>query len=224
MASSTGLDALALAAEKPPRWKDCVQIFPPTDEIVKALQDPGKIVACRTKAGKEKGMKLTKCDLLQKLAASVYRKIKDVYRPVGMTDNVSRGKQALVVDIINSRKAFDTTDVMMEFHPYNKAGKVLLINNDLPYAGLDASVDRFQDHIELSARKKDCQRTPDDGMRCAAIMLDPKYRGAVSGIMSNKKDCSKSDIAGDHVQNFFSDAVIDFLNPCLLYTSPSPRD
>jgi len=111
---------------------------------------------------------------------------------------------------------------MMEFHPYNQNGKVLLINNDLPYAGLEASVDRFQNHIEDSVRKKDAQRTPDDGMRCAAILLDPKYRGTVSGIMSNRKDRNKSDIAGDCVENFFSEAVIDFLNP--LYTVSDPKE
>jgi len=128
----------------------------------------------------------------------------------------------LVVDIINSRKAFDTTDVMMEFHSYNKNGKVVLINNQLPHAGIGASVERFQCYIEDSLKKKDTQRTPDDGMRCAAIMLDVKYGGTVSGIMSNKKDRNKSDIAGDHVANFFTDVVIDFMNPA--YTVNQPKE
>lgn len=89
-AGASGLDTLAMAARKPPRWKDCPDIYPPTDDIIKALQDPGKIVACRTKEGKEKGMKLTKYDLIQKVAASIFRKIKDVYGlAAGLTEKVT---------------------------------------------------------------------------------------------------------------------------------------
>ena len=221
---ATGLEALVQAAEKPPRWKDCAAVYPPSEDIYKALQDVGKVVACKTKAGKLRGMKLTKCDQIQKIAAHVYRKIKDIYRPAGLTDNVSRGKHALVLDIVNYRKAFDTTDVRMEFHQHNSNGKVLLIANEVPYAGLDASVDRFQSRIQDSVRKKDAQRTPDDGMRCAAIMLDAKCRGTVCGIMSNKKDRNKSDIPGDHVENYFNDAVIDFLNPAYLVNQPNEEN
>ena len=222
--NSTGLEALAAAAERPPRWKDCAAIYPPSDDIYKALQDVGKLVPCRTKAGKEKGLKLTKYDLIQKMAAHVYRKIKEIYRPAGMTDNVSRGKHALVLDIVNSRKAFDTAEVMMEFHECNSNGKVLLIANEVPYAGLQMSVERFQNHIEDSVKKKEAQRTPDDGMRCTAIMLDPQYRGTVGGIMTNKKDRAKSDIAGDPVENFFNQAVIDFLNPDYQVKQPSEEN
>jgi len=46
----------------------------------------------------------------------------------------------------------------------------------------------------------------------------------VSGIMSNKKDWSKSDIAGDHVENFFNDAVIDFLNPSYQLSQPKEEN
>jgi len=192
--------------------------------MIKALQDTGKVVACQTKAGRERGMKLTKYDLIQKLAAHIYRKIKDIYKPVGLTENVSQGKHALVLDIVNYCKAFDTTDVRIEFHEYNNRGKVLLINNEVPCAGIDQSADRFQNHIQDSVCKKDAQRTPDDGLRCTAIMLAPKHRGTVSGIMSNKKDWSKSDIAGDHVENFFNDAVIDFLNPSYQLSQPKEEN
>jgi len=173
---TTRLQALAQAAQKPPRWKDCAEIYPPRDEKIKALQDVGKVVASRTKAGKEANLKLTKYTLIEKLASHIYRKIKDIYKPAGLTENVSRGKHALVIDIINYQKAFDMADVRIEFHPFNNQGKVLLINNKVPWAGVDQSIERFQNHIEDSVRKKDTQRTPDNGLRCAAIMLDPKYQ------------------------------------------------
>ena len=142
--------------------------------------------------------------------------------PPGLAENVSRGRQALVLDIVNSRKAFDAADVMMEFHQCNKNGKVLLINNEVPCAGLDLSIERFQNHIQDSQKKKESQRTPDDGVRCAGMMLDTKCRGTVGGMMTNKKDRNKSDVAGDHVQNFFDQAAIDFLNP--QHKVPKPSD
>ena len=225
----SGLAALAQAAgaangERSPNWKDCHEIYPPLDDIAKALQDTGKLVNCRTKAGRERGLKRTQCDLIQKLAGNICKKTKELYKATGLTENASRGRLPLVLEIVNNRKAFDTADVMIDFHPYNKDGKVFLVNNEVPYAGIDSCVQRFQEHIEDSVRAKAAQRTPDDGVRCAAIMLDPKHRGSVAGVMSNKKDRNKSDVSGDPVENFFSQAVIDFLNPSYQVQQPKEEN
>jgi len=60
--TSTGLAALADVAgagngARQPDWKNCEETYPPFDNIAKALQDSGKLVNCRTKAGSERGLK-----------------------------------------------------------------------------------------------------------------------------------------------------------------------
>jgi len=160
--------------------------------------------------------------LIQKLAGHIYKKIKEIYNATGLTKNVSRVRLPLVLEIVNSRRAFDTADVMIEFHSFNKEGKAFLVSNEVPYAGIDCCVQCFQEHIEDLVKTKASQRTSDDGMHCAAIMLDSKHRGSVSGTMSNKNDRNKSDVAGDPVENFFSQAVITFLNP--MHEVQQPKD
>lgn len=218
--SPSGNASVGGNANLPVRWKDCVKIYPPFKEIAAALQDIGKQVASRSAAGKRQGLKLTQYDKVAKLSAHIYRKIKDLYKPKGLGDNVSRGKIALMNDIINYRKAVDVAEVRIEFHPFAKDAKVFLINNEVPFAGVDQSVERFQNHIEETVKAKMTQRTPDDGMRCVAILLDPEFRGSVSGIMSNKKDRTKSDVPGDPTLSFFEKAVESFLDVCFIVKGP----
>jgi hypothetical protein len=95
-----------------------------------------------------------------------------------------------------------------------KAGKVYIITNDPVRCGVNIALDQFEESILAAIHQKNTARTSADGLWLGCIMLDPKYRDSVSGIMSKKKNRMKSDIPGDHVTNFFETILTEcFSNP-----------
>jgi hypothetical protein len=51
--------------------------------------------------------------------------------------------------------------------------------------------------VQAKLKKKTTARIPNDGMRLAAIMLDPKHCGLVSRIMASKKDWKDDKFQGN---------------------------
>lgn len=201
-------------------WKDCVAVYPSFDEIVTALQDLGKHQLVKIK-GKEQ--RQHRYPLVEKLASKIYSSILSEFNnPEGVTKNVSRGKMTLVKDIIIRRRHTDINETHPLFHPYGNEGKVYIITNSTAHAGLDVCVKSFQDSIEAMLRQKNTARTSNDGLRLGCILLDGKYRGSVSGIMSKKKSRQKSDIPGDSSTHFFEVIVQEaFCNPSYQVLPPS---
>ena len=202
-------------------WKDSPNIYPPPEEIVEALQDCGKKEKA-TKKGRE--YERQRFLAIEKLARKIYNAIREEFKnPEGLTKNVSRGAQGLYKEIVLLRKHADVTETDAFYHQYGKEGKVYLIANSPSRSGLDIAVNNFQLAIESSVQQKNTARTCNDGLRVACLLLDSKYRQSVSGIMTKKKNRSKSDITGDHVLNFFEVIKEDFSSPNYIASFPNDK-
>jgi hypothetical protein len=201
-------------------WKDCPEVYPSFDEIITAMQDIGK-----HQVGKHKGKEVRqhRYPLVEKLSAKIYSSILlEFNNPEGLTKNVSRGKMGLAREIIIRRRHTDITETDPMFHPYGSGGKVYLVTNSTEHAGLDVCLKCFQDSTEATLRQKNSARTSNDGLRLGCILLDGKYRGSVSGIMSRKKNRLKSDQSGDPNTHFF-DLIVEesFCNPSYQVVPPA---
>ena len=103
------------------RWKDRATVYPPAEEIVKALQDRGKKVKV-TEKGTERIKH--KFEIAGKLVAKVYKSIRDQFnKPPGLTENVHRGKQPLLKEFIISRKHVDVSETDPFFIPTPKTAR-----------------------------------------------------------------------------------------------------
>ena len=201
-------------------WHLCTGIYPSAEEIVVALQDLGKGKVVKQK---KRDVQQHKYPLIEKLATKLYTGIqKEFNNPDGLTKNVTRGKQPLIREIIMARRHVDVSETHPFFHQHGRDGKVYLIANSPGHCGLDIAVKRFQDSIIQAMKQKNSARTYNDGIRLGCILLDSKYRGTVSGIMTKKKDRKKSDISGDPINHFFEEALTEcFSNPEYLATPPA---
>lgn len=165
-------------------WKDG-DIYPPVEDIAKALQDPGKPKKVVTKNGE---VTRHQCPALEKLAYQVYEKILKVHNnPKGLTVSVSRGKKPLLIEMVLKRKHVDVTECDPFFQNYQQQGMVYLWRNDKKLCGLDQCVAAFQENRKVDVAKKESARTGNDGFRLCCVLLDPQFRGSVSGIMSKKR-------------------------------------
>jgi hypothetical protein len=200
-------------------WKLCETLYPSPEEIVGALQDVGK-----SETVKRKGREITrqKYPLILKLARKIYTNIQKELNPEGLTKNISRGAQALYKEIVLVRRHVDISETDVFFHSYGIDGQVFLITNEPKRCGIDVAIGNFQSSIEAFIKQKNSARTCNDGLRLASILLDSKHRESVSGIMSKKKNRAKSDIAGDHVTNFYEVARDEFM--CQEYIATNPDD
>jgi hypothetical protein len=201
------------SGESNTKWSQSATIYPPFEEIIKSLQDPGKSVTVKKGGGREYSSH--KYPLMEKLATKVFTAIQRNLNPEGLTKNVSRGKIPLFKEMLLSRKHVDISETHSAFHPYGKDGKVFLIGNDPIHAGLSFAVDRFQEYIQVQLEQKNSARTFNDGIRLGCIMLDPKYHSSMAGVVSKKrKGRTKGDIPGDTNTNFFQEILTEcFLNP-----------
>jgi len=195
----------------PSRWKDNPEIFPDFAAMAEAMQDPGKVKSgAKSKAEKKTGVQRRQFELDGKLATVTFKNILQLHKPQGITVNVSRGKEPLAIEIVTSRRHVDTCDTQMAFHAYGKERKVCIVKNCVKCAGVDLAVERFQEAHERAMREKAAHRTPNDGMRLCGILLEQKHRDTVGGIVTNKKDRKKSDVAGDPNLSFFESILPDF--------------
>jgi len=202
------------------RWKDNALLYPPAEEICKALQDPGKIVNV-----KEKGVTVHKHKFkdADKLAQKVFNSIKEIYKPESFGKHKSRGKIPLLKEIILNRKHRDASELDVFFHQFAKDGRVYTLSENPIHCGLDLAIDHFQGRCEAKVDKQAAARTYNEGLRLGCILLDPKYRGSVSGIMTKKKDRKNSDQSGDVVTHFYEMILEEaFMNPD--YECPKPPD
>jgi hypothetical protein len=163
---------------------------------------------------------------VEKLAAKMYSSILTEFNnPEGLGKNVSRGKMALVKDIIIRRRHTDMNETHPMFHPYGKDGKVYIVTNSIVHAGLDVCLKCFQESVEASLRQKNSARTGNDGLRLGCILLDGKYRASVSGIMTRKKNRQKSDHFFELiVQEAFCNSDYRVFPPSEAYYSEFPEE
>jgi len=133
-------------AAPPSEWHLNAIIYPTFSEIVEALQDPGVSVSGTTKQARPTGVSRKKFVRIAKIATKLYKSVKKIYNPLGaqLDDNVSRGKDTLAIEILQSRKHVDTCNTDIAFHSYGANGMVYLIHNCAKYAGLDLAVRKFQ--------------------------------------------------------------------------------
>lgn len=182
------------------RWKNNPSIYPPVEEVAKALQDEGKSVKVKQK-GRE--VNVYKYPVLDKLATKIATSIQRVINPEGLTKNITRARQPLLKELVLGRKHMDLSEVNPFFIPFGKNNKVFLLADSPVHCGLDLAIDAFQDFVEHQVKQKNSARTSNDGLRLGCILLDAKYRGSVAGILSKKKDRKKSDVPGDPNTHFF---------------------
>jgi hypothetical protein len=202
-------------------WKLVEGLYPDSEEIATALQDVGK-----RETVKRKGRDITrqKYPLIEKLARKLYSNIqKECNNPDGLTKNVHRGAQALYKELVLLRKHVDVTETNVFFHSFGEDGKVFLITNDPKHSGVDVAIGNFQSATQATLKIKNAARTCNDGLRVACILLDPKHRDSVCGIMSKKKTRAKMDIPGDYVNNFYQLVLEDFASPQYIASPPGDR-
>ena len=195
-----------------PSWKDSPSIYPPAEEIAKAMQDLGKTVDV-TKNGKV--TKQQKFPNVEKLCKKVVDNIRDVFnKPVYLTKNQVRAKAKLSMYVFLQRKAKTITETDPFFHAYGKDGDVYLITNDPRHCGLDVAVKLFQDHLFTQHNTKNASRTMNDALRLASIMLEQKHRDSVSLLMTNsRKKRKQNDQTGNITVALFEKMLEDFMNP-----------
>ena len=111
----------------PELWCQCRDIYPPAKEIVEALQDPGRT---QKKVIKGCQQNVTTFPRIQKLCSKIYSQIQTIYKPSGLTKNVSRGREALATLVLMYRKAQDVIHLDSFFHQFARAGMVYIITND----------------------------------------------------------------------------------------------
>jgi hypothetical protein len=202
----------------PDLWCECTGIYPPVHEIADALQDPGKT---QKKLVKGSQQFVTSFPKIRKLCSKIYTQIQAIYNPSGLTKNVSRGKEALATLVLMHRKSQDVIQLDSFFHQFAKAGKVYLITNNPSHCGLDIPIKEFQSSIVAQVVKNRSVRTPNDGIRLALTLLDPKYRESVAILMTNRKDRAQTDINGDPTLHLFEQIFVEsFDDPN--YRPPQP--
>ena len=109
------------------------------------------------------------------------------------------------------------------FHQCGRDGKVYLISNVTRHSGVDIAVEMFQEHIVQQNSQKNVARTMNDGLRIGCVLLDPRCRDTVVGMMTNKKTRKKSDITGDPDLHFYEKILKEcYLNP--LCEAMPPKD
>ena len=210
-----------MSTDQPTDWNLNLAIYPSFHEIVDSLQDAGVVASSSTKLAKKTGIQKRKHVKIAKIATVVHKKIKDLCNPhAQLDDNVSRGKNVLCMEMLQSRKHVDTCDTNIAFHSCGKDGKVCLIHNNPRFAGLDLAVKKFQQAHEHNTKSRAAHRTPEDGLRLAGVLFHPEHRAAVAGVMTNKKDRKKSDVPGDTTRNFFAHALNDFSDPSFEVSTP----
>ena len=186
---------------------------------MKALQDPG---VQRKQKKKEKEVLVTKFSLIEKLGSKIFKSIGEIYKPEGWDKNVSRGRSPLCQQLIMRRDAKDVCETDPFFHLYAQDGKVYLITNNKETCGIEICIEAFQQQYIHNCSQKVVARTCNDGLRLAGIMLDPRYRDSVAGIMANKKGRKQSDQTGDTTLHFFEMILTDaFLNSDYVVEAPS---
>jgi len=221
--SRQNFENMASSQQLPRDWDDHCAVYPTFDEIIVALQDDGVPVASKTKLARETGIQKRRFLKIAKLATQAHKKLKEAYNPGALLDdNVSHGKNLLAMEILQSRKHVDKCDTDTAFHAHGKNGKVCLIYNDPMCAGLNLAIKKFQEAHEHNIKSRAANRTPEDGMRLAGVLIKAEHRAAVAGIMSNKKDRKKSDVSGDTTRNFFAEALADFSD--MLHEVSNPRE
>ena len=208
------------AMEDTSLWKDCAALYPPPEEIAKALQDQGTVKK-EKKGGKE--VSKHRFPLVEKLVSKMHNAIyKEFNKPDGLTKNSTRGRVPLLKDLTLNRRHVDISETDPFFHPYGKDGKVFIITNTPKHGGIDVAIGSFQEHIKAFIHQKNVARTMNDGLRLGCILLDSKHRDTVSGLMTNKKNRKKSDQSGDPLLHFFQKIVEeDFLDPTCVVLPPA---
>lgn len=145
-------------------------------------------------------MTITHFKKIDALALNIVNNTNDKFNPEGFTKNVTRLKVPLHQCIVLSRKKFDASETNSFFHNFtNKEnGQVCLLADNAADAGIDVAIDDlFLEHHRQQQHQKNTAGTPNDGLRLAVIVLDPKHRSAVSDMMTKKKGRKKSDLTGD---------------------------
>lgn len=182
------------------RWKDNPSIYPPAHEIAKGINDHGNA-----------GSKGHRYPALEKLCLALFQSVSKTFgKPEGLDTNSTRGKRKIAEILLLKRKSVDIVETDPFFHPFGKDGKVFVLTNNPNNCGLDVVVDALQDCCQAQAQMKNVARTSNDGLRLGCLMLDPKYRGSVSKLMSNKKQRKSSDQTGDTTLHLFETFLEDF--------------
>ena len=123
-----------------------------------------------------------------------------------------------------ARKLTDAMTLNPFFHQFAKNGQVYVITNNPTTSGLEIPLKEFQESILDMLRKTKACRTHNDDLRLSLTMLDPKYREAVSIIMTNKIDRVHSDIAGNHVLHFFEQLLTESYSNAQYRPPQVPRE
>ena len=188
------------------------KLHPKLDELMSSIQDEGV-------PDKKKEAKTLKYNKIHKFAGSLYKKWKAHGFP-NLPTNQTRGKDAIVKILIRNRKHVDCTEVSESLRQYGKNGKVYIIQNDDETGGFHVIIAALANFWLQTQRRHKDNRTPEDGMRNAAALLQPKYRGTVQGIISGKKDRAKQDQANNTADAFYVQIQDDFEDPHFIVKRP----
>ena len=145
-------------SEKPLRWSENSSVYPDTQVIIKALQDPGK-------NGKGKINKV-KHSRIETLAKTLLENINREYPNSLIDKNAHRGKIPIVTCILQFRKQTVLSECMPVHHRHHVDGILHTIDgNDNVTGGLRKVLENYQNFTEDKQKKITVLRTPDDGMR-----------------------------------------------------------
>lgn len=194
------------------------QLYPPIDDFMKVLQDEGII----DKNSKHNTLKYNTID---KFSIALFKSLKLLNLPgITLSFNQTRGKGMITSQIIHLRKHTDKSSVYEELRNFGKkdSSKVYIIKNDIENcAGFDVLLKNIESIFQHLVVSSDNNRVANDALRVCGILLLPKYRGTVDGILNKKRqDRSKNDQPVDVEMSFFEEAVGDFNDPEVVIAHP----
>lgn len=160
---------------------DDPQLYPSVDALLTALQDPGK----RAKNG------VMQYPLLMKVLGDTQKVLKKKYSGYGMPKNPTDCKKFMAYHIVRVRTHRDDVSLPEYFRQYAKDGKVYVINDNTTNGGFNIILSSMLS-FWLSKKTADIsQRTPNDAMRVASILLDEEHRTLIHPLNTSPEAAAK---------------------------------
>lgn len=194
------------------------ELYPPLEEFLKVLQDEGIM----DRMSKQSTLKYNAID---RFSINLFKKLKLLHLPgISAAFNQTRGKGIIASHIIHLRKHTDKSSVFEELRKFGTkdSSKLYIIKNDIENcAGFDVLLTNIESTFQHLVVSSDNNRVANDALRVCGILLLPKYRGTVDGILNKKRqDRSKNDQPVDVETAFFEEAVGDFNDPSVVICHP----
>lgn len=190
--------------------------YPNTDDFLKALQDEGTTNKSNVQEYKS----------LMKVLGPVQVRLKKTYPRCGIPKNATDARRALAFACVRVRAHRDVAEVALELQKYavttSGSNKMYVIGSGTNRGGFGIILRGLLSVWRSKMSAALAQRTPNDALRLAGIMMDPAERESIQRIMSNKKGGrEQSDQPNDVFTAYFVTALAKFKDKRYIIAAPN---